>query len=108
MSRGTSRGTRVVQGCAAAIEQGIAELIAMGDDQRAEQCKSALIALVGEDFGDEYGWRTVVAAIEMSGRDLDDYERQQRHHEIAREFAAAVDDLADVQDFLDACGDDSS
>jgi hypothetical protein len=107
MSSETSQGTRVVRGCAAVIEESIVTLIEIGDDERAERCKSALVALVGKDFGEEYAARTIAEAIEMAGRDLDAYERHQRHHEAAQEFAAAVDDLAGVHDFLNACGEDT-
>jgi hypothetical protein len=103
VSGGVSPAARIVQTCASVIEEGIAALIEIGEDERAERCKSALVALVGEDFGDEYAYRTMAQAIEMSGRNLDDYEC---HDDITKQFAKDVARVDDVGDFLDACGDE--
>jgi hypothetical protein len=106
MSGEVGRPARIVQSCASTIEQSIVELIEMGEDERAERCKRALVALVGEDFGEEYAWRTITYAIEMTGRDLDDFERHQRHYEIVEDFAGEVGRLGDLRDFLIACDGD--
>ena len=103
MSGGVTPAARIVQTCASVIEEGITALIDIGEDERAERCKRALVALVGEDFGDEYAYRIMVQAIELSGRNVDDYERQD---EIAKEFAEDIARVDDVGDFLDACGDE--
>jgi hypothetical protein len=94
---------RIVQTCASVLEEGITALIELGDDERAERCKRALVALVGEDFGDEYAYRVITQALEADGRSLDDYER---HDEITKEFAKEIAYVDDVGDFLDACGDE--
>jgi hypothetical protein len=103
VSGGVSPAARIVQTCASVLEEGITALIDIGEDERAERCKRALVALVGEDFGDEYAYLLMVQAIEMSGRSLDDYER---HNEMAKEFAKDIASVDDVGDFLDACGDE--
>jgi hypothetical protein len=107
MNGEVSRPARIVRRCASTIEQSIVVLIEMGEDERAERCKSALAALVGADFGDEYAYRTIASAIEMTGRDLDDYERHQRHHEIVSDFADEVRLIDHLGDFLSACDGDA-
>jgi hypothetical protein len=103
VSGGVSPAARIVQTCASVIEEGIAALIEIGEDERAERCKRALVALVGEDFGDEYAYLVLVQAIEVAGRNLDDYERQD---EITQQFAKDIAHVDDVGDFLDACDGD--
>ena len=108
MDEEVSRGARIMQRCASIVEQSIVTLIEMGDDARAERCRRALVALVGADFGDEYAYRTVAYAIELTGRDLDDYERVQRCNEVIEEFADEVRRIGDVGGFLRACDGDSN
>ena len=103
MSGGVSPAARIVQTCASVIEEGIAALIEIGEDERAERCKRALVALVGEDFGDEYAFHIMAHAIEMSGRNLDEYEQRD---ELTKQFADDIARVDDVGDFLDACGDE--
>ena len=108
MSGEVDKGARIMQRCVSTVEQSIVSLIEIGDDERAERCKEALAALVGADFGDEYAYRTVAYAIEMTGRDLDEYERRQRQHEISSNFGVEVERIGPVGDFLNACEGDSN
>ena len=101
----------IIRLCAAAIEEGILALLEMGDVDRALRCKSALVALIGGDFGCEYADHAVRNAFRLVALQRDELSRAldqvaSIEDEIARSFADDMRSVEGVDDFLDACRDD--
>jgi hypothetical protein len=101
----------IIRLCAAALEESILALVEMGDDDAVTRCKKALVALIGGSLGREYADYSVRSAYQLVSLHKEEFAHAldqvaRLENEIAQGFVDQMESVADVDDFLDACGDD--